>query len=505
MATRILGLDIHEELLSAVVVEQRGTERIILTCASLKVDGVDQISVLLPEFLQQVGLHAGSCVLGLPLSVISLRNLTLPFTDRRKMSQVLPLELEEQMLRPMKDQVLDYMITGRQESGSHLLVGAVEKDYLGNILPVLEENGLIPQAVTPSISSLALEYLQGKGNNDPTLFLHADTHAISMALWVDGRVIFMRRVAYPDQVFAQSFTGHSQGLAILDQETEKNSISRVCDSIKASLYYFQQETVGWVQAKNAVLSGCIAGQDWWHELIAHALGLEVVASLPLQEKTGVRLSRAGQEQWKPYLFDSALALALTGLKKKKKSTGLNFLQGEFSPDPHQLFSKRSLLAAAAALALMCTGVFGFLWTDYRALSSRSSSLRGEMEAIFKQTFPGVTRVVDPLVQMQSKLKEVQGSEVSIPLFSGEKRVLEVLADISGRIPEDLSLHVSRLVIDQEAVQVQGTTDAYNNVDVIKNKLAVSPRYAEVKIVSATADKEKGSIRFEIRLQLVETS
>lgn len=84
-------------------------------------------------------------------------------------------------------------------------------------------------------------------------------------------------------------------------------------------------------------------------------------------------------------------------------------------------------------------------------------------------------------------------------------MLEILADISGRIPKDLSLHVSRLVIDQESVQIKGTTDAYNNVDVIKNKLAASTRYVEVKIVSATADKKKGSIRFEIRLQLVEAS
>jgi general secretion pathway protein L len=95
--------------------------------------------------------------------------------------------------------------------------------------------------------------------------------------------------------------------------------------------------------------------------------------------------------------------------------------------------------------------------------------------------------------------------VSLPLFSGEKRVLEILSDISARIPQEISLHVSRLVIDKESVQIKGTTDAYNNVDVIKNKLAASSRYVLVKIVSATADKKKKKIRFEIRLQLAEAS
>ena len=504
MATRVLGLDIHKEYLSAVVVEQRGTEHTVRACGSLEVDGPEQVDEAVSEFLQQSGFQVDSCVVGLPLSIISLRNLTLPFTDRRKMTQVLPLELEEQLLVPMEDQIVDFMVTRRQGAGSHLLVGAVEKVILHKLLPVLEENGLTPQAVAPAVSFLAREHMQDRGKPESTLFLHADMHAMSMALWIDDRVVFMRRMAYAQQFLVESFLGGRKGLAVLDQQTAEQSLIRICAAITTSLYFFQQEFEDKVQIGGVVLSGCLTGENRYQELISHELGLELEASPPLHEKSTIRLAPAVEEHWQSFRFDSPLALALGGLRKKK-SQDLNFLQGEFARDSRLLFSKRSLLAAAVVFSLICVAWIGFMLVDYRTLNSRATDLHGEMVALFKQTFPEVTRVVDPHVQMQSKLKEVRSSEVSIPLFSGDKRVLEILADISGRIPKDLSLHVSRLVIDQESVQIKGTTDAYNNVDVIKNKLAASPRYVEVKIVSATADKKKGSIRFEIRLQLVEAS
>lgn len=473
-------------------------------CGSLDVDSGEPVYGALSEFLQQNSFLADSCVIGLPLDIISLRNLALPFVDRRKMTQVLPLELEEQLLVPMEELIVDFMVTRRQDAGSHLLVGAVEKEILRKLLPVLKEKSLSPQAVAPSVSFLTREHLQDRGGTEPTLFLHADIHAMSMALWVGGKVVFMRRMAYAQQFLVESFLGGRKGSAVLDQQIAEQSLTRVCADITTSLYFFQQEFQGEVQIHGAVLTGCLTREDWYQDLISHQLGLEVETSPPLHEKNKVRLSPAVEEHWQPFRFDAPLALALGGLKKKK-SQDLNFLQGEFARDSRLLFSKRSLLAAAVVFSLVCIAGIGFMLVDYRTLNTQATDLHREMVALFKQTFPEVTRVVDPHVQMQSKLREVQGSEVSIPLFSGDKRVLEILADISGRIPKDLSLHVSRLVIDQESVQIKGTTDAYNNVDVIKNKLAASPRYVEVKIVSATADKKKGSIRFEIRLQLVEAT
>jgi Tfp pilus assembly protein PilN len=104
--------------------------------------------------------------------------------------------------------------------------------------------------------------------------------------------------------------------------------------------------------------------------------------------------------------------------------------------------------------------------------------------------------------MRSKLQGMDTVSVSMPIFNEKQRVLLVLFDISARIPSTLDIHVTRLIIDQDSVKLSGTTDAFNNVNRIKDLLAQSERYSEVNIVSATKGNENEGIRFEIKLQLI---
>jgi general secretion pathway protein L len=195
-----------------------------------------------------------------------------------------------------------------------------------------------------------------------------------------------------------------------------------------------------------------------------------------------------------------VSLALLGFGKK---AAINFRKETFVKKRTFYSSRKQLIGAAAAALVLVLCFLGYLWSDCRLLQRRDQIVRDEMVAIFKQTFPKITKVREPYSEMQAALKAVQGPESPAPLFVSDKRVLGLLADISSRIPETVALRVSRLAIDRESVLIKGTTSTFNSVDTIKNALAVSPKYKGVQIVSATADKAKNSslIRFEIQLQL----
>ncbi|HHL33375.1 MAG TPA: hypothetical protein ENJ30_03320 [Desulfobulbaceae bacterium] len=506
MAKRILSLDIQEDMLCSVVVEQHGSELLVLACASIRLDDSSQLSTCVAELLARLDVVADGCVIGLPLSALSFRNLTLPFTDRKKMAQVLPLELEEQLLTPVDRQIIDFAVTGREEQGSRVMVAAVEKDMLTGFFPALMENGLPVRTIAVSLELLVRQYIAGNNvGNDPILFLHGGPHALLMALWADGQVVFMRRIAYPEPVFTTSLTENGEIVLTVDRKTAEQYMHLVCDRILSSLYYVGAEGEGPLSPQQVILSGCIAASGSWQSFFGRELTLPAITWEPMDVFSGMRLTESVQSQWNNRLYGSAFLLAVSGLQKKKNQTGLNFLKDEFAPGPISLFSRRSLTAIAAGIGLVLLAGSALLWVGYHNLDVRAADLHKQMVDIYKQTFPGATRVTRPYLQMKSRLQEVQGAEVALPLFSGEKRALTLLADISSRIPKDVTIHVSRLVIDRESVQMKGVTDAFNNVDVIKNKLAASPRYAEVKIVSAAADKKKGKIRFEIHLLLGEAS
>jgi len=79
----------------------------------------------------------------------------------------------------------------------------------------------------------------------------------------------------------------------------------------------------------------------------------------------------------------------------------------------------------------------------------------------------VSRIVDPVQQLRVKIKELKQSNVSRPETGTNKRVLDLLKEISQRIPKSLNVHINRMVIDTETVRISGKTDAFNEVDKIK--------------------------------------
>jgi general secretion pathway protein L len=348
--------------------------------------------------------------------------------------------------------------------------------------------------------------MQAGNAGESALFLHGDTQALSMALWNRDHVVFMRRIPWPEPLFSPADLVHGESRPIVTGDTAGKIMASVCEQVRVSLYYV---TRGWQdmhQPDTAVLSGCLADTGLLPELLADELGVTVSAWQPGHDTPGLALDTSVQQQWTPAIIGSAIELALAARQRRKRHGLLNFLRGEFAPGAEQYFSRRTLQAVGAGLGLLAAGLIVFLWFGYQRLDSRASALLAQMNTIYHQTFPGGPEKVDrPYLYMQSKMREMEGTEVALPLFSDKKRILDILADISARIPDDLSLHVSRLVVDPQGVQLKGTTDAFNNVDVIKNRLAASGRYAEVKIVSATADKKKGTVRFEIHLQLGEAS
>ncbi len=496
MAQKILGLDISDELLAGVVLGQERGERRILARGVVMAGEAGWSGEDLARLLEQLGWQGGFCICGLPLADLSLRNLALPFKDRRRIGQVLPFELEDQLVVPVEKQVVEYLRIGGNGTRSNLLVFCLEKDLLGRRLELLAAAGIDPQRVVPAMLALA-EQAAGRESRENLLLLHAGLHSLSMAFCQADRPVFLRRLPYPEQMFTMPpFVLREQKVGITDHRRAARCIRAIRRDVERSLDYYRMEVGGDVEPDRVLLSGVLTDAPEVVRLVGETLGREVTL-LDLRRTIGIA-DRDEEEHWQAGLFDRALALALAGLER---SATVDFRQGEFGRR-HGLFaSRRHIVAGLVMAGLLTAGWLGWLWVDYRSLEARYQELDGRMRTLYRQTFPDATRIIDPLAQMKANLRQLQAPRVSLPLFTGRKRVLEILADISARIPASVTIHVSRLVIDDASVQIKGTTDTFNNVDTIKNRLVASPLYREVKIVSATAGKKKGEIRFEIRLQL----
>ena len=141
-----------------------------------------------------------------------------------------------------------------------------------------------------------------------------------------------------------------------------------------------------------------------------------------------------------------------------------------------------------------------LGAEYYFVKNKNRTLDHDIMEIFKQTFPGIQRIVDPVQQMQVEIKEIKTSSISIPGMGGDQKILDLLKDISERIPSSMDVLLNSIVVDPETVRISGETDTFNTVDGIKNGLEPSSYYSQVTIASANLDRSGKRVQFEIKLQ-----
>ena len=134
---------------------------------------------------------------------------------------------------------------------------------------------------------------------------------------------------------------------------------------------------------------------------------------------------------------------------------INLLQGSFSRSGEWLRMVQPWRATAALLLaglLVSTVVMGI---DYVRLGSESDQLRAEIEETFRKALPSVTRIVNPRVQMQQHLDQVQrglgagGGFLGLLARSGS-----VFKDMQGVEVQGVTFRAGRLDVDLAVSNLQ---------------------------------------------------
>src|SRR5258708_1002951 len=85
--------------------------------------------------------------LAVPGDQLSVRVLQLPFTDPRKIDQVVGYELEAQIVHALEDVVFDHVVVGQGAEGSTVLAAAAKREDVAALLAANEAQGTHPRAL----------------------------------------------------------------------------------------------------------------------------------------------------------------------------------------------------------------------------------------------------------------------------------------------------------------------------------------------------------------------
>jgi Tfp pilus assembly protein PilN len=218
----------------------------------------------------------------------------------------------------------------------------------------------------------------------------------------------------------------------------------------------------------------------------------------LTRDTENRIDEFPADAWRPHQMNNALALALLEVLGIK---GLNFRRGPFAIRKRWAEYKQNITVAAILAGVLVLMMLTNVFLDYRARSQRLEMLDRRITEIFQTTFPEVTRVVDPVQQMRVNIPELKGTSPSVSDSGNQLPAVDILNEISRRIPADVDVQFSRLILADDSVVISGDSDTFNSVDTIKGSLESSDIFQEVTIVSTTKEAKDNRIRFRLRIKL----
>ena len=82
------------------------------------------------------------------------------------------------------------------------------------------------------------------------------------------------------------------------------------------------------------------------------------------------------------------------------------------------------------------------------------------------------------------------------------RLVDILARVSSRIPENVPVELTRFIYEDNILQLTGHTDSFNSVEEIKHRLeGPNGGFSLVTIVSANLDNTGNRIQFHLNITI----
>ena len=495
MPGKILGLDINEASVTAVQVTSGLKISRVTACARVEIDENNGLNSAMKSLSERMDINSDVCISSIPGEHVSFRNLRMPFKDEKKIRQTLPFEIESMVPLPVDDMIIDFNIVDRSDQ-TDILAVSVNKLYVSEFLEQLQACGIDPDVLDVRCVPVVASLLKQEGIPGDGLFLNIGKKKITMIIYLNKSIALIRVFAYDGDPFVRHIAGLTNGDDTGTDEEMEICFNSFCQRISNTIHAFEQETQKKVHPEKIFFSGPGALYSKTGDLLARFFDIPA-DPVDLNMSKRVLFDENISKTWNPALMNGALALAL---RDGKQGRGFNFRKDEFEIATQYAALKKDLKKAAVFLLVVIFCLIADLGVDYYYLKKRYVSLDNKIMQVFKQALPDVKKIVDPVQQMKVKINEIRSSAVSLPGINQKNKVVDLLEDISERVPKSISVHVNRMVIDPDSVSIGGNTDTFNTVDSIKNGLEPSPLFNSVTISSANLDRAGKHVRFEIKMQ-----
>jgi general secretion pathway protein L len=501
----VMGLDIGSYSLKAVLARGGFGRLEVQRFVERPLDDPDdpeapaRIAEAISSFMAEHAPPGAEVICSFPGLMASTRRLNLPFTDPKKIRSTVPFEVETQVPYEIEDLVLDYQVIDRKPGRVEILVGLAQREALAAFLQMLGRAGVDPRILELDATALAniAPFLETPAGFTFLIDIgHSKTCLCGLR---DRRLHSVRTIPIGGRALTEGLTGdlgepraeaerrkHEEGLALRGPSAPafSQSLDRLVREIDRTL--MAPENAGADRPDRIVLFG---GGARMPGLVEH-----------LQETLGIptdRLTLKPDEHftWRPRpealaVLPQALGLALRGAVSGSTSR-LNLRRGEFAYRRDFDVLARKFMPTAVVTAVLILLLVANVVVNTMKNRSIAAELDRRIKAVFHETRPDVKRVVDPMGQMHQSLDEMRRRSKALGLYGGNVTALDILREISTRVPPNLDVTLDLLSIDEERIRLHGSTRSFELVERFERELEKVPFFSEVNVGDVKAERDGG--------------
>jgi type II secretion system protein L len=378
----------------------------------------------------------------LALARCTHRLLHLPFRDRTRLARTAPLELLGQLPLPPDDLVVATRSTGQTADGTRVLAAAARRADLAACTAALTDAGLAPTRIDLApIPALALV----PDDVSSVALVLADGASSTVVIRRDGRLAGLRALA-----------------------ADAHDVRSLASELRWTLRALDYSGPTWVAGPAAAR-------------LQPALALALDGSVDLLTPPAAFASAGSAED----IAACAIPVGQILGEGRRAATRVTFA-GDDADVPY-----RWRRPAALAAAVLLLGVIDVSLVR-GALVRREAALERAMEEVAAAALPGT-----PVHAARAQLEEAVAARHRLRP-AGDVPVLEVLRELSGRVPEALRLDLDELVIEPDVVRLHGQAESFDAVEGLRTALAASPVIREVVADETRTTVDGKHVEFRLR-------
>ena len=468
-------------------------------------------------YLEQNSIAREFVVSALSAERATQRHLRFPFTGKRVL-QAIPFEVEEDLPVPLENVVLTH---------EHVLAGSDQTDVLAVLAPrsevELHLESMRRMELEPRTIEVEGAVLANLSNylgltEVGRLLIDIGHSKTTLCLLVDGKPSLLRTVPVAGRHLTEAIardqrlpydaaqeTKHQDGLfEPMSTKPASQSIGNLLDQLVRETMRSLQSVVGDpldpIAPGEIVLVGGTAQAAGLDDYFEERTGLPTrLLEVPEGAEGSAHFANAG-----PVVYAHAAALALRG-STTERVTQMDLRQGEFSytPDLSGLRGQLQITIAlfGLVLALWVASLGAQLWSAER----RGTALREAVASLYQQTFPNDPVPQDAAPAFDAKLRETRELANHLGVIGGGISVLEVLREISDRIPANLDISLSDLRLERRSVRARGYAQDFVSVDRVRAELEKVDFFERVTLSDVVNEPRRGGKSFSLTIELAGNS